>query len=289
MQEHAVHTSTAAVDREKLEALYGKYNRREYVHPDPLEFLYDYPDPLDREIIGLVASSLAYGGVKQILKSVRTVLDRMPSPAKFLRDSSRDELSRTFGSFKHRFTTGEELASMLYGAGRVIERYGSLEKCVVEGFIDGDETILPGLCRLVDEISKEAGRDFPHLLPHPCRMSACKRLNLYMRWMVRRDDIDPGGWYTVEPIRLIIPVDVHMFRICRALGITERRQANLRTAVEITDFFRRVSPGDPVKYDFALTRLGIRDELDASAFIDECLASSGGAVLEPGITADCSG
>jgi len=289
MKERAVHTSNGSIDRDRLEALYEKYNRREFVHPDPLEFLYDYPDPSDREIVGLVASSLAYGGVKQILGSIRTVLERIPEPSKFIRDSSRDEISKAFAGFRHRFTTGEELGSMLYGAGRVIRRYGSLEKCVVEGFIDLDETILPGICRLVDEISSESGCSFSHLLPHPSRMSACKRLNLYMRWMVRQDDIDPGGWYTVSPFRLVVPVDVHMFRICRGLGITERRQASLRTAVEITDFFRRVSPGDPVKYDFALTRLGIRDELDASVFIDECIASSGEAMPEPGVSADCSG
>ncbi len=256
-----------------LEELYSKYNRREYVHPDPLEFLYEYPDPADREIVGLIASSLAYGSVRQILKTVRIVLDRIETPSEFLRNASKSKLERTFSDFKYRFTTGEELAALLIGTGRVIKKHGSLQKCFVKGSSDDDVNILPGLCFLVDEIESEAGHQLGHLLPHPSRKSACKRLNLYLRWMVREDDVDPGGWYTVPPGRLLVPIDVHMYRICLALGLTGRKSADLQTAIEVTGEFRKVSPDDPVKYDFALTRLGIRDELDPSGFISECLGT----------------
>jgi len=259
------------IDRATLERLYCTYNRREYVHPDPLEFLYKYDDPLDSEIVGLVASSLAYGRVAQILRSVATVLDRIPEPAKYVRIASKGKLERIFGDFKHRFTTGEEIASMLYGAGSVMRRYGSLQACFAKGLSDNDETILPALCFFVDEISSSAGGSLGHLLPHPSNGSACKRENLFLRWMIRRDDVDPGGWYTLSARRLIVPLDVHMFRISRALGLTQRRQADLRCAVEITESFRGFTPEDPVKYDFALTRFGIRDELDSRAFLDSCV------------------
>ena len=104
-----------------LEHLYGKYNRLEFVHPDPLEFLYYYDNLHDREIVGLLASSLAYGRVSQILKSVSFVLKKMaPSPFRFLEDASMKSLLRTFPDFKHRFTTGDELAKMFFGIKNVI-------------------------------------------------------------------------------------------------------------------------------------------------------------------------
>ena len=261
---------TLPVNRAILEALYGKYNRRELVHPDPLEVLYGYDDPLDREIVGLVASSLAYGRVAQILKSVAVVLDRMPSPAAFLRRASRRRLRSTFADFKHRFTTGVDLAGMLYGAKCVIERYGSLEACFLSALEPEHCTVLPALSVLFWEMSAGSGCSPRFLLPSPVDGSACKRANLFLRWMVRRDDVDPGGWRSVPASLLVVPLDTHMHRIGLALGLTKRKQADLRTAAEMTAAFRTIAPEDPVRYDFALTRLGIRTDTDLSAFLARC-------------------
>lgn len=249
---------------EKLCHLYATYNRREYVHPDPLEVLYDYKDVSDREIVGLVASALAYGGVRQILKSVRSVLDRMDSPRRFLLGTNRQSLIHTFGDFKHRFTTGEELATMLWGVRRVIEQHGSLQACFAKGLAADDETILPALTSFVGEVSAVFEGRPRSLLPSPAAGSACKRLNLFLRWMVRQDAVDPGGWDAVPRSKLIVPVDIHMHRISLQLGLTTRKQANLRTACEITSAFKVFDPDDPVRYDFCLTRFGIRDDLDCS-------------------------
>ena len=100
-------------------------------------------------------------------------------------------------------------------------------------------------------------------MPCPSGGSACKRLNLFMRWMVRCDEVDPGGWEEIPASSLVVPLDTHMYKICRALNLTGRRQADLRAAVEITKAFKKVAPDDPVRYDFALTRLGIREETEA--------------------------
>ena len=108
------------------------------------------------------------------------------------------------------------------------------------------------------------------MLPCPSRGSACKRLNLYMRWMVRRDDIDLGGWDRVPASKLVVPLDTHMHRIALAFGATRRKQANLRTALELTAAFRAIAPDDPVRYDFALTRFGIRSDMDVEAFLRQC-------------------
>ena len=250
------------VTKRHLEKLYRKYNRREYVSPDPLQFLYEYEDPVDREVVGLIASSLAYGRVTQILKSVGTVLDRMGEPARFVIDSSPAKLKRTFADFKHRFTTGEEIAAMLAGARRAIAAHGSLGACFQSHSKKTDETVLPAMAGFISEIGGGTS-----LLPDPTRGSACKRLNMYLRWMVRRDDVDPGGWKGIAPAKLIVPLDTHMYRISKELGFTRRKSADLKTASEITAAFRRFAPKDPVRYDFCLTRLGIHPKADLGDFL----------------------
>jgi uncharacterized protein (TIGR02757 family) len=245
------------IDKKSLEKLHARYNLRRFVHPDPLELLYSYDDPLDREIVGLVASSLAYGRVEQILTSARAVLDRMPSPARFLARSTRKSLRAAFQGFKHRFTTGRELADVLFGMKKALEEHGSLHACFLAGLSPDHENVLPALSRFVSSIQPARKKGHFHLLPDPEQGSACKRLNLYLRWMVRSDRVDPGGWNEVDPRLLIVPVDTHMHRIGRMLGMTGRAQADLKTALEMTAAFRSISPEDPVRYDFCLTRLGI--------------------------------
>jgi uncharacterized protein (TIGR02757 family) len=113
-----------------------------------------------------------------------------------------------------------------------------------------------------------------YLLPAPEAGSACKRLLMYLRWMARRDAVDPGPWQGVDPRLLVVPMDTHMYRVARALGFTRRRTAGMRAALETTAAFARFRPGDPVRYDFALTRLGIRRDTDLPAFLAECGVSA---------------
>ena len=250
-----------------LELLYRRLNRREYVHPDPLEFLYRYDDPRDREVVGLVASSLAYGRVAQILASVERALGPLgDSPARFIEDASAGKLRKLFAGFRHRFTTGDELAAMLAGAARLAEEHGSLGGAFAEFMSPGDETVLPALGRFTRELSSAGDLGRCHLVPDPRRGSACKRLLLYLRWMVRRDAVDPGGWDLVPASKLVVPLDTHMFRLCRAMGLTARKGADIRAALEVTAAFRGLAPDDPVRYDFALTRLGINPDVSASDF-----------------------
>ncbi len=248
------------VTKRQLESLYKRYNKREFVHPDPLEFLYEYDDVRDREIVGLIASSLAYGRVAQILKSVKNVLDRMGnSPRRYLSKTSEKEISEDFKNFRHRFHACNDISALLSGIRSVIKRHGSLEGCFMSCFNASDENIIPALARFVDEISCQSGCC---MLSPPEKGSACKKLNLFLRWMVRNDDVDPGGWGGVPPSKLIVPLDTHMHKISLKMGLTSRKQANMRTAVEITKGFAALAPEDPVRYDFALTRFGIRSDMD---------------------------
>jgi len=249
-----------------LDNLYDRYNHREYVNPDPLIFLYNYDDIRDREIAALVASSLAYGRVAQILKSVDLILSRMDSPSEFLKNESDRSVLKAFKDFKHRFTTGEDISRMLTGAKRAINRHGSLEKCFQKGIRPDDENLMQALMRFVVEIRNGEKFKDNGLMPCPSDGSACKRWNLFLRWMVRKDNVDPGGW-DLPASKLIIPLDTHMHRISIAMGFTNRKQADLKTAIEITNVFREINADDPVRYDFALTRLGIRNDISIESFI----------------------
>lgn len=249
------------VDGDRLERFYTAYNRRRYVHPDPLEFLYAYPDPEDREMVALIAASLAYGRVAQILKSVSAVLDRIgPRPSRFLRRVDAAQLRAALSGFVHRFATGEHLTALLLGARRTAGQYGSLHRCLLDGLAPEHETTLPALCHLAGRIRSEAPGDPGHLFPDPRRGSACKRLNLMARWLARRDEVDPGGWDGVPAAKLIVPLDTHMHRVGRRLGFTSRRCPDMKTALAITAGFARLRPDDPVRYDFVLTRSGIRGD-----------------------------
>ncbi|MCM2266795.1 MAG: TIGR02757 family protein [Elusimicrobiales bacterium] len=240
-----------------LEKTYREMNRPEFIHPDPLEFVWRYKSAADREVAGLIAACLAYGNVTQILKSVEKVLAPMgPSPAAWLKKTPPPEIKRALGKFKHRFTTGAEMAVFLLNIKRAIDEYGSLEKLFLKGYDAKEPTVEQALYRFIDTFNTQACA--PTLTPCTELKSSFKRVNLFLRWMVRRDAVDPGVWTGVPPSKLLIPLDTHMRQVSMSMGITRRKDTSMKTAVEITAFFSRVAPADPVKYDFALTRAGIR-------------------------------
>lgn len=260
---------TLAQKKRLLDDLYVSYNRPEFIHPDPLEFLHHYPHALDREIVGIIASSLAYGRVAQILKSIRCILEVMaPSPRVFLEGASKAQLENGLSCFKHRFTTGEEIIDFLLAIKSVIETHGSLERSFLNFYKPRDRDITRSLEGFVNGIRQYLSQKESSLLPCPEKHSACKRLHLFLRWMVRKDDVDPGGWDYIAPSKLIVPLDVHMHRIGLALELTNRRQADLKTACEITESFRGIMPDDPVRYDFSLTRIGIRNDIDMNVIMN---------------------
>ena len=255
-----------------LEKLYVRYNRREFIGSDPLQFVYEYSNPADMEVVALLAADLAYGRVQQIQKSLADLLGRMgPSPYEFVRDFGKAERN-TLTDFKHRFTTGQDISDLLQLLRNVFEQSGSIEKHFLLGYNKDDEDILPALSKFCDSLQeKYAGkhngrvrRGLKYLLTSPTDGSAFKRLNLFLRWMVRDDEVDSGLWKSVDKAKLIVPIDVHMARLCGILGFHDRKTVSLSTALEITKSFSKIEPADPVKYDFALTRIGIVEDCDGS-------------------------
>lgn len=251
--------------KKKLECLYEKYNHRQYVHPDPVEFLYNFALPGDREIVGFLASALAYGRVRQINNSVSRVLQVMgASPLHFLLHTSWGSFRKLLSGFSHRFATGDNLAAFLAGVGNLVAEHGSLQAAFLAGYSEHDENVLPALSSFAEAVFAAAPADPEHLLALPARGSACKRLNLFLRWMVRQDAVDMGGWSRIPKSHLIIPLDTHMHRVGLKLGFTKRKQGNMITALEVTEGFKALTPEDPVRYDFILTRLGVWGKIDQS-------------------------
>lgn len=253
--------------KDVLERLYEKYNHRECIKPDPLQFVYRYEKPADMEVAGLLAAVLAYGRVQQIEKDLNDLFSRMgASPYAFVLDFDKSKRQK-LNSFKHRFTTGEDIADLLMVLKKVLREKVSIEKYFSAGYSKSDENIIPALSRFCDSLlylhaernNGHITKGLGYLLPRPEAGSACKRLNLFLRWMVRNDDVDTGLWKSIDKAKLIVPVDVHMGRLCGILRLYDRKTVSLKTAVQITKSFAEIEPSDPVKYDFALSRVGITE------------------------------
>lgn len=248
-----------------LDDLYRKYNRRELIKPDPLQFVYKYSNPTDMEVVGFLAASLAYGRVEQIENSLQNLLGRMGrTPFDFVVNfTHRDRAA--LKDFKHRFNTGDDISDLLVLLQRVLADHGSIEKFFFGFFDAADKNIILALTRFCDSLldthrlthKGRMSKGLAFLLAGPGRGGAAKRLNLFLRWMVRSDDVDTGLWRSIDKSKLIVPVDVHMARLSKILGFHNHSNVSLRTAIEITSHFAEIEPDDPVKYDFALSRIGI--------------------------------
>lgn len=261
----------------RLDALLATHDAAAHREADPVSFVHRYASADDREVVGLVASSLAFGNVVAIKRSVARALEALgPSPARALRRHGERALAARLEGFVHRVYRGPHLARLLANAARVREREGSIGASLARRLERAE--LREALAELADELRGEGPpRGLAHLVPDPRAGSACKRLLLYARWMSRpADGVDLGLW-PVSPARLVIPVDTHVHRIAKNLGLTARGDASWRTAEEITAALRRLDPHDPVKYDFALCHLGVSRQCPSRRDDGKCAA----CVLRP--------
>lgn len=261
--------------RGTLDALYD-FRSPQHLANDPLSFCHRYSDPADQEIAAVVASSFAYGNVKIILRTLETIFAELgQSPKKYLECFDPQSGLGAFSAFKHRFNDGRDLCALLWGMRQMLEREGSIEAFFLRGYNASDSDMGSAMNRYsAAALSLDysdvfgtyiipADSYFPFLFPAPSSGSACKRLCMMLRWLVRpADGVDLGIWSGVSTAQLIIPVDTHICRISRYLGLTRRKSADWRMAQEITAALRIFNPIDPVKYDFSLAHLGISNGCD---------------------------
>lgn len=231
---------------------------------DPIEFPGRFSDPRDVEVAGLLGAALAYGRADLFKPKVDSLLSVMGgSPAAFVAELNAPRAAKLLDGFVYRFNLGADVAVLLLGMGAVLRERGSLEAAFVG---ETQHARLSSFCSTIREsaplreILRRVGptRGLAHLLPSPLGAGAAKRLNLYLRWMVRGPDgTDFGVWKRVKPAELVIPLDTHVMRMARLLGLTARKDATWRTAEEVTASLRLLDPADPVRYDFALCHYGM--------------------------------
>lgn len=246
-----------ALLKERLDALVETFDIST-IEPDPLQLVLRYDDPRDQEVAGLIAAAFAYGRADIIVRNIGAVLDKMtPSPARYLDTFNAREATKRFAGFAHRFHKTPDLVALL----ACISNHESLGALFKECYDDTDEDIAPSLSRFIHRLLPTADRQpsLNYLLTDPNDGSACKRMNLYLRWMVRRTPPDLGLWTFVDPAKLVMPVDTHIHRIATFLGLGNRKSADWKAARAITDRLAVFDRTDPVRYDFALCRLGILD------------------------------
>ena len=256
--------------RDTLEALSRRYGV-ESIDSDPVRLVHRYSDPRDVEVAGWIVSAFAYGRVGTILGNVSRLLAALgPRPAERLASSA--PAPRDLAFFRHRFHGPDEAAALLRLIGGILREEGSVGRFFADRY-RGEPDIGPMLARVSsDLLSRVSSPNVPmrFLLPSPSDGSACKRWNLYLRWMVRKDEIDFGIWNAIPCRALIVPTDTHIHRVSRRLRLTRRKTADWKTAVEITRRLARLDPEDPVKYDFALCRLGILEICRAEPRLSDC-------------------
>jgi uncharacterized protein (TIGR02757 family) len=255
--------SRAGALHEPLERLYREFNYRARIDRDAIQFPLRYPEAADRELVALLTACLAYGRVDLFSRQLEGVLAVLgSSPAAFVAafDPVRD--GERFARFRYRFNRPHDMVAFCVAAREVLARHGTLEKCFAAGDADGRGPIGPALERFARAFldaelrqvfpRRRLSRGYRHLFPLPSAGGPCKRLHLFLRWMVRRESPDFGLWTSIAPSRLLMPIDTHVENMSRAIGLTRRRSRNWRMAEEITARLAEVDPNDPVKYDFAL-------------------------------------
>jgi uncharacterized protein (TIGR02757 family) len=252
----------------RLEELYRSFDHVTSAS-DPVHIVRRYEAPDDREVVGFCTAALAFGRVASVLQSVESLLDVMgPHPAAFVRRFEPVRHGRRIEPLVHRWIRGRDLVALLLILRRMLEDSGSIEGF----FLEGDDPAQPDISLALDSFSRRAletdlrevyGPRPPQRLgvcyffPRPSAGSACKRLNLFLRWMVRQDAIDLGVWTRVPPARLIVPLDTHVIRLGRCLRLTRYTSPGWKMAAEITASLRALDAADPVRYDFSLCHVGM--------------------------------
>jgi uncharacterized protein (TIGR02757 family) len=252
--------------KQKLDSHYKAFDKSQ-LEPDPLQFPHLFEDEKDIEVMAFIASVFAYGNVKQIINTLNTfLLITKNKPYEFISNISVSKNLPT--NFVHRFYSTKDILHLFQLLNLVYNEYGSLKNLFLSGYDSEDENVKNAITRFnqyfinrTHKKFKKLSRGLKFMFPLPEKGSACKRMNLFLRWMVRKDELDFGLWEEIPTSKLIIPVDTHVARICKQLKLTKRKNVSWQMAEEITENLKKFDPNDPVKYDFAICHIGMRKQV----------------------------
>lgn len=247
-----------------IDELVKTYEVPEFIEDDPVQFPHRYTIQQDIEVSGLISTCFAYGSRKKIIETLEYIHEIFNgSPSEFVMNFDIDRDAELFKGFIYRYNQERDLVLLIHVIGQTLKEYGTLEKAFMSGFNPDDKNIKQSLTNFVnlmrsylpcDEITC---RGLFHLIPSPELGSACKRLNLFLKWMIRKGPVDLNIWKNIPASKLVMPLDTHVARISRSSGLTSRQSNDWKTAEEITDNLKQFDSVDPVKYDFAIFGLGI--------------------------------
>ncbi len=253
--------------KQKLDYHYKAFGKSQ-ISPDPLQFLHLFSKEEDIEIMGFIASVFAYGNVKQIINTLNKILLITEShPYDFVISFNTKASQKKLNGLKHRFFTDEDITNLFTALHNIYKAGGSLKKLFLQNFNSQEKNIKTALSEFSGKLilkiksqtkSNKVSRGVRFMFPLPELGSACKRMNLFLRWMIRKDELDFGLWNEISPDKLIIPVDTHIARICKSLRLTTYKNVSWKMAEEITENLKKFDEKDPVKYDFAICHIGMR-------------------------------
>ena len=238
------------------------YNQFSFIPDDPISIPHQFSKKQDIEIAGLFAATLAWGQRKTIINKCKELMQMMDnSPYDFILNHQENDLKQ-FLTFKHRTFNPTDTLFFIDFLKSHFSVHSSLEMAFKSENQSGMENYLINFHDLLFSHPHAPDRTKKHVAT-PARKSACKRLNMFLRWMVRKDDegVDFGIWKNIKSSELICPLDVHVERVAKKLGLLERKQPDWRAAIELTENLKKLDPQDPVKYDFALFGLGVMEKI----------------------------
>lgn len=250
-----------------LDSLYHSFDFESAIERDPIRFPKRFSNSFDIEVAGFISSSFSYGSIKCFCNFLENLFSLMgSSPYDFIL-SFEPKITLEKLDFKYRFSSVHDVVSLLYTLKILLKNSptGSIES-YFRSKHNWEDKNFPSPALAISNFVKDAlnvdlspiyGKNikthgFLHFFPDPLKGSPCKRINMFLRWMVRNRDIDFGIWKTFRPNQLIIPLDVHIWRVSQKLGLTGRKSQDIRTAIEITESIKKIEPEDPLKYDFVL-------------------------------------
>lgn len=248
------------ISKKELEELAKKYETIDFIKDDPIQFPHRYKKPEDMEIAAFIASLFAYGNRKIFIKKLDElfkIMDNQPLQCVLNFDA------KTLKGFNYRFAKDFDIIEVFKILNKLYKGDGGLKKLFEYGY-KKDKTILTMLQIVTDyfysNVKNEVGQGFYHLIPNPKNGGAMKRMNMFLRWVVRKGPVDLGIWNFISTSELLIPIDVHVARLSREMGLLTRSSNEFKAVLELNENLKKLDPNDPAKYDFAIFGLGVNGD-----------------------------
>jgi uncharacterized protein (TIGR02757 family) len=243
-----------------LEELTNKYETKDFIKNDPIQFPHKFKEPQDIEIAAFLASIFAYGNRKTFIKKLDDLFKIMENkPLDFVLNFSAEKQKKLNG-FNYRFAKDKDIIEVFLILQKLYRKDGGLKELFKHGY-KNQKSIYPMFQMVTDyfysNVKNEAGQGFYHLIPNPKNKGAMKRMNMFLRWMVRCGPVDLGVWDFIPKSELLIPLDIHVARLSREMGLLKRSSNDFKAVEELMKGLKKLDSKDPVKFDFAIFGLGI--------------------------------